>query len=216
MNLHKNIVLTVIAISIGAMGLIVMAQAAQAQSSAGSKLTQEVNAGVISTDFTNSSGDTVSNPSFSLSAVTTSTTGNMTSTGTFATSTQRATVDNPGAATTFTLTLAATNPSIGWYNDTAPTVSVYKHNGATATEGQLSVTTAGTLGTYNSGTTTGITGATTGTFTGATPITLMSGAAGMDTVWRGYIYGVGLSQVIPQGTPAANYSIDLTQTVTAS
>ncbi|OYX44020.1 hypothetical protein B7Y94_00335, partial [Candidatus Saccharibacteria bacterium 32-49-12] len=184
-----------------------------AQSTADSKLTQTISAGTINTNFTDASGATVSNPSFAMSSATVSTTGNMTTTGTYGSDTQRATVDKPGLSSGFTLSLAAANPSIGWYRDGAPSVSVYKHNGSTESEGQLTVGSGGTLGQYT-GSDTGITGSVGGTFSGTTPITIMAGAsATMDSVWRGYVHGISLTQVIPKGTPAGSYSIDLVQTV---
>lgn len=184
-----------------------------AQSTADSKLTQTINAGTINTNFTDGTGATVSNPSFAMSSATVSTTGNMTTTGAYGSDTQRATVNKPGLSGGFTLALAAENSSIGWYESGTPAVSAYKHNGATLDEGQLTLGTGGTLGLYT-GTSTGITGSVGGTFTGTDPITIMAGANGtMDSVWRGYVHGISLTQVIPKGTPSGSYSIDLVQTV---
>ena len=188
------------------------APAVYAQSTADSKLTQTISAGTINTNFTDASGATVSNPSFAMSNATVSTTGNITTTGAYGSNTQRATVDKPGISGGFTLALAAKNPTIGWYNSSTPAVSAYKHNGTLA-EGQLTLGAGGTLGQYTGGST-GITGSVGGTFTGTTPITIMAGAsATMDSVWRGYVHGISLTQVIPKGTPAGSYSIDLVQTV---
>ena len=199
------------------LSLVVLgAPGAYAQLSADSKLTQTISAGTISTNFTDTEGDPVSSPSFAMSSATVST-GNMSTTGTYGSDTQRATVDKPGISGGFTLALAAEDSSIGWYESNTPSVSAYKHNGATPDERQLTVGTGGTLGEYTgSGTLAGITGSEGGTFTDDDPIMIMLGASGtMDSVWRGYVHGISLTQVIPSGTPEGSYSIDLVQTVTS-
>ena len=204
-----------ILIVVGVSVVVAGAPGVYAQLDANSKLTQSIAAGTINTNFTDASGATVSNPSFEMSSATVSTTGNMTTTGTYGSDTQRATVDKPGVAGGFTLALAAERPEIGWYATGNPTVSAYKHNGASASEGQLTVGSGGTLGQYTGGST-GITGSVGGTFSGANnSITIMAGGAGMDSIWRGYVHGISLTQVIPSGTPAGSYSIDLVQTVTS-
>lgn len=213
MRVNKKLILAIVAF--GGVAALAVAPGAYAQQSADSKLTQTINAGALDTYFTNASGTTISAPSFVLASVTASTTATTTATGNFGSDSQRITVDNPGASDSgFSLALAAEDAAIGWYASGSPSVSAYKHNGATASAGQLSVTSAGTTGNYTGGAT-GITGATTGTFTGTTPITIMAGSASSANVWRGYVHSIGLSQVIPASTPAGSYSIDLVQTVTA-
>jgi|SRR5690606_35904216 len=152
MKVNKK--LKIVALAIGGIVVLAVAPATYAQQTADSKLTQAINAGTLDTYFTNSSGGTIAAPSFSLSAVTASTTSNQTATGNFGSNSQRITVDNPGASNDgFTLALAAEDASIGWYADSAPAVSVYKHNGASADDGQLSITSAGTTGNYTGGST---------------------------------------------------------------
>lgn len=68
-----------------------------AATTADSKLTQTINAGVLSTDVRNSGGSVVGSPSFAMSTMTVST-SQQTSTGTFGDNNQRITVDNPGGA----------------------------------------------------------------------------------------------------------------------
>ncbi len=53
-------------------------------------------------------------------------------------------------------------------------------------------------------------------FTGTTPITLISAAAASADIWNGYVTGIGLSQAIPAAQPLGSYSIDMTQTITAT
>lgn len=197
--------------------VLVASPAAFAQGAVDSKLSQSISAGTLSTSILSDTGTTVSSPSFGLSALTVATSGtHQTSTGTFGSNTQRIYVDNPGMVTTgtWTLALAAKNPSVGWTSD--GTTKAYAHNGATAAEGQLSITSAGTV-TPTTGSSTGITGASTGTFsTTNTSFTIMTGAGSSDDVWRGYITGIGISQTVPNTVPAGNYYIDLTQTLTSA
>lgn len=177
-----------------------------------SKLTQTINAGVLSTDIRNSGGTVVGSPSFAMSARTVST-SQQTSTGTFGDNNQRITVDNPGGANGgWTLVLNAKVPGTSEWTGGGNT---YKYNG-TAAQGQLTVNpTPGTL-TATVGTTTGITKGSSSAFSGTTSITLLNAAAASDDILNVYLTGVSLSQTIPAASPSGSYSIDMTQTVTAT
>lgn len=184
-----------------------------AATTSSSKLSQVIGAGVLSTSINDAGGAVVSNPSFSLSSVNVST-ATQTTTGTFGTSSQRITVDNPGGANNgWTLALAATDgASATWSNGS----NTYLFNGTTTT-GQLTLNPAiATLTPSGSYTATGITKGIQATFSAATPITLLTAASTSDDIWNGYLTGVGVSQIIPASQPTGSYTIDLTQTVTAS
>lgn len=190
----------------------VVAPAAYAATTANSQLTQLINPGVISTDIRNASNAVVAAPTFAMNATAVST-AQQTTTGTFGTAAQRISVDNPGGANDgWTLTLNATVPGTTKWTSGA---NNYAYNGTAAT-GQLTVNpSVGTL-TAVTGTSTGITLSASANFTGTTPITLASAAAGSDDIWNGYITGIGLSQAIPASQPSGTYTLDMTQTVTAS
>lgn len=184
--------------------------------SADSKLTQTINAGVLSTDFRNASGGVVSNPSFSLSDATVQSSGYATTTGTLGSDSQRITVDNPDVSTdgSWVLALAPTDGATAtWMNGATAAYPVTD----TAANGQLTIDpSVGTI-TAVTGGITGVTkGASTALTSAAPSVTLMSASSSAAPVWNGYLTGVGLSQTIPAGTPAGSYTLNLTQTLTAS
>ncbi|MBM3210028.1 hypothetical protein FJZ39_01640 [Candidatus Saccharibacteria bacterium] len=186
--------------------------AVHAASSASSRLSQQINAGVLGTDIRNSSNAVVASPSFSMGAASVSTSG-QTVTGTFGTASQRISVDNPGGANGgWTLTLNATTPGTGAWTSGSNT---YAYNGTTAT-GQLTVNPSVGAITAVTGGSTGVTRGASQAFTGTAPVTLMTADATSADIWNGYITGVGLSQTVPAAQPAGTYTIDLTQTVAAS
>ena len=183
--------------------------AAFAALTANSNLTQTVNPGALSTSILDSGGSAVGSPSFAMTA-TTASTATQTSTGVFGNNNQRITVENPGASNSgWTLALSATG---SWSDGGSNT---YPYNGATAADGQLTVNpSAGTL-TPTFGTSTGISRGTSSTFVSGSvsSIELLNAGATSDDVWSGYLTGVGLSQTVPAGTSAANYTLVVTQTV---
>ena len=185
---------------------------AYAQTTTNSQITQQINAGVLSTSIRDGAGAVVPSPSFAMSAVSASTL-QQTSTGTFGSAAQRITVDNPGGASNgWTLALNATTPGTGTWTSGGNT---YAYNGATAAAGQLTVNPAvGTI-TPVVGAITGVTKGTQSTFTGTTPITIMQAANTAAPIWNGYLTGVGLSQTIPPAQALGTYTINMTQTVTA-
>lgn len=186
---------------------------ANAASTATSELTQQITAGVLSTDILDETGADVASPTFAMSAATVSN-QQQSVTGTFGSNTQRVTVDNPQAANNgWTLTWNATVPGTGVWTDGG--TNTYPYNDSVA-NGRLTVDpSVGSL-TPVVGTSTGITLGSSTSFTGVTPVTLITAAAGSDDVWNGYITGVGLVQTIPASQPAGSYTLDMTQTVTAT
>lgn len=185
---------------------------AYAALTANSTLTQSITAGTISTDFRDGSYALVTNPTFTMNAITVSN-AQQTATGTFGDSTRRIAVDNPGGANNgWTLTLNAAVPASDVWTSGGNT---YDFNAASAASGQLTVNAnAGTL-TAVIGTTTGITKGSSSTFTTTSPISLLAAAAGADDIGRYTLYGVTLSQTVPASTPAGSYSITMVQTVAA-
>lgn len=196
---------------IATVGLMVGVPAVHAaQDTADSSLTQEVVAGVLTTEVQTSGGVTVPSPSFAMTQ-TTASTSTETSTGTFGEAGQRIAVSNPGVSGdgAWTLALSAT----GSWTDGSDT---YPYNGATAADGQLTVNPSGAsiTETFGSGGATGVSVGTSDTFdTGTSSITLMTADNTADEVWEGYLTGVGLSQTVPAGTPAGNYTLTVTQTL---
>jgi hypothetical protein len=182
-----------------------------------SDVTQQIDAGTLSTAILDGSRVVVPSPSFTMS-----TTGFsfdcQTSTGTLGSSTQRLYVINPDATTSgqsWNLSLAATAD----WTDGANSYTYNDPANAGCDNGQLTVdpsvgtvtadcsSTACTSAVVTRGSSTAI--------TGATPVNILTSAVG-DTLWRGYITGIDLSQEIPGETPAGNYTLPVTLTVVAS
>lgn len=205
----RRIFYTVVATAIIA---VVVVPVAQAASSVNSQLTQQINAGVLSTDVRDASNALVASPSFAMSDISVST-SQQTATGTLGTSSQRLSVDNPGGANNgWTLALNATTPGTGkWVSGG----NSYAYNGLPAA-GQLTVDPSVGTVTPVTGSATGVTKGTSAAFTGTTPITLISASSSTATIWNGYLTGVNLSQTIPAAQAGGSYSISMTQTVTAS
>jgi hypothetical protein len=193
--------------------VIATAPAAHAALTYDSDLTQQINAGTLSTDVRDGSNAVVATPAFAMSPVSVSNSQQV-STGTFGSSTQRISVDNPGGANNgWTLSLGATTPATEkWVSGG----NNYAFNGATPELGQLTLNPAAGTITPVVGTSAGITQGTSATFSGTSPITLLTAAAGSDDIWNGYLTGVGLSQTIPASQPGGSYSINMTQTVVAN
>ncbi len=221
------------------LGVLVAAVAIVATSGAAvyaannSNLSQQINTGTLSTDIMNASRVAVATPGVTMTAKNFSfdcqNAGNA-STGTLGTNTERLYVTNPdGADNGWTLTIAATAATSRWQNTGAtsfidfndPTTSGCADGADTdTTPGQLTLNpAAGTITTdCTSCTNTSVTAGTSGSFNQGTldSITLINAAAASNDVWRGYLTGVGVSQVIPAETPADTYTLNLTLTATAS
>lgn len=194
---------------------VVGAPFAYGDGAASSKLSQAINAGVLTTSIRDSSGAVVASPSFSMNAATASTSV-QTVTGTFGSDSQRITVDNPGGANSgWTLSIAGTAGAAEVWTTGGGTPHTYPFNG-TSTTGQLTLDPSVATLTVVSGTATNVTKGTSAAFSGSTPITLLTASSSAEPVWNGYVTGVGVSQVIPASTPVGTYTINLTQTATAS
>jgi len=196
-----------------------------------STLNQTINAGVLITDILDGSLNPVASPSINMTAKSFSFTclsGGSASTGTFGTASERVYVTNPDAADNgWTLTLAATGGVTGsWvsggnsfdFNDSG-TSGCSDGGDADTKAGQLTVNpSAGTLTTDCAlCAATNITKGSSAAFNQGTTdnITLLNAAAGSDDIWRGYLTGVSMSQVIPAETPSGAYTINMTMTATA-
>lgn len=191
-------------------GVALATPAVYAQTTAGSTLTQTINAGAVSTDFRDAGNVVVANPSFPLSAATVST-SQQSVTGTFGSATQRISVNNPGNAGGWSLAIAATAGDAALWTSGGNT---YDFNG-TAAQGRLTLDpSVGTITLTGPSTITGVTKGVSTPFTTG-PITLMSAASTSDDVWNGYLTGVGVTQTIPAFQPTGAYELSLTQTVTA-
>ena len=183
-------------------------QVTYAATSSSSTLSQQINAGALNTSIRDASGVVVASPSFSMGLVTVST-ALQTATGTFGTSAQRITVENPGNAAGWTLSIAATSGDTAlWTSGT----NTYDFN-STAALGVLTLDpSVAVLGLTGPSTNTGVTkGVSTPFTTGA--ITLLTASSLSDDVWSGYLTGVGVTQTIPAFQPSGAYTLSLTQTV---
>lgn len=184
-------------------------------------VTQQINSGTLSTDILDENRDPVAAPTAAMTAQSFNF-DCQTSTGTLGTNSQRIYVSNPGdAATSWSLSMAATGGSSATWTDGSET---YNYNDPSGTpvgcdNGQLTVDpSTGTVTTDCTGS--ACMGATvakgsSAAMTSATPVALMSGGANANN-WRGYLTDIGLSQVIPAGQPAGSYTINMTITVTGS
>lgn len=183
------------------------------------RLSQTINAGVLSTDIVDASNASVTSPSFGMSTASVSTSC-QTITGTYGSATQRVAVDNPGAATAgWTLSIAATGGDAAQWTSGGNTYAYNNPAAAGCTGGQLTLNpAAATLAVNGSSTITGVTKGTSAAFASGTvsSVTLMTASAASDDIWNGYLTGIGVSQVIPAETPAGTYVLDLTQTLVAS
>jgi hypothetical protein len=196
-------------------------------------LTQTITNGVLSTDILDASRNPVASPAVTMSSKAFAfdcQTGANASTGTLGTNTERVYVINPGGANNgWNLTLAATSGATStWanagltrridFND--PTTGGCTDSGdADSVSGQMTLDpSSGTLTTdCQVCTTTGVTKGSSAAFSqGVTDaLTVLSAGAGSDDIWRGYLTGAPISQVIPGETPADSYTLNLTLTATA-
>lgn len=198
----------------GALALVLVSvPAAHAALTASSTFSQTIGAGTASTDIRDGSNSVLSNPTITMNSAAFSTT-QQTSTGTFGSSTQRITVDNPNAATTsWTLALNASVPGTSKWTSGGNT---YNYNGTAAT-GQLTVSTGGATYTVGAaGTATGISVGAGGAFSGTTAVTLATANVTGNTVTNGYFTGFGLSQTIPAQQPTGTYTLPMVQTLTVT
>lgn len=213
--------------------LLLFASAPLAFAASNSTLTQTITNGVLSTDILDASRNPVASPAISMSSKAFTfdcQTGANASSGTLGTNTERVYVTNPGGANSgWNLTIAATSGATStWANGGAtrridfndPTSSGCTDGAdADTASGQMTIDpNTGTLTTdCQSCTTTGVTKGSSAAFSQGVidALTLLSAAAGSDDIWRGYLTGAPISQVIPAETPADSYTLNLTLTATA-
>ena len=192
-------------------GVALLPSAAFAQSS---DVTQVINPGVLTSAILNASGTPVASPVFGMSATNFSFSC-QTATGTLGSDSQRLYVLNPSATNGVDETWALQLSASGSWTSGANSYAYNNPAGAGCTGGQLTVNpSVGTV--FDDCTSTAcqnavITRGTSTAMSGATPVTIMNSAA-TDSVYRGYITGVSLSQAIPAEQPAGSYSLDVTLT----
>ena len=181
---------------------------------------QTINEGTKSVDIVDAGDVTVASPSVSFSSANFSF-NTQDTTGTLGTASEKIRISNPTSTATWTVNLAASNPTDVWtsggntydFNDG----SGYTDGADTDSKGgQMTVNPAG-------GTLSGVSGcATTNVNKGASDsfvettmnsIDLVSGAAGASTFCRWDLTGVSLTQKVPAGQAAGSYSLDMTLTI---
>lgn len=229
MKTYKNIKRAVLCVA------LTLAMGSTAYAAPTPTLTQSITAGVLSTDILDASRNPVASPTVTMSTKAYSfdcQSGVNASSGTLGTNSERVYVTNQsGANNGWTLTLAATGGATStWANAGAtqkfdfndPTGAIAGCNdGADADTqaGQMTVDpSVGTLTTDCAAcTTTAITKGTSAAFSqGVTDsVTILSAGATSDDIWRGYLTGGSVKQVIPGETPANSYTLNLTLTATA-
>lgn len=189
-----------------------------ATSTANTTLTQKINPGTATTTTCNpATRATVTTPTYAMTDITAST-NDQAATGTMGSASQAPCIDNPSAGVSgWTLALAGSTTSSTWSSSAAS--AAYAFNGGAGGTGVDKLTVS--PGSYS-----GLTGPTAGITVPAGSATFQNGtvdsvtlATGDATAAKkntfGYVSGVGLSQVVPGGTPAAtDYQLPMVQTLT--
>lgn len=186
-----------------------------------SNFQQEITAGNLSVEITDSSYTPVISPTVEMNTVSFSF-ACQTVTGTFGTVSEQIYIQNPNAANDgFTVSLAADNPTDLWASAGTP-FDFNDPSGAGCDSGQMTVNpSAGsvTKGACASCDTTGLTLGSSAAFNQGVldSITVLTASAGSDDIGDWYIRGIGISQTIPAEQPAAiDYSLDLTLSIVNS
>lgn len=181
---------------------------------------QTINEGTKSVDIVDAGDVPVTSPSVSFSSANFSFSTQDT-TGTLGTASQKIRISNPTATATWTVNLAASNPTDAWTSGG----NTYDFNdGSGYTDGADADSKGGQMVVDPSvGTLSGVSGcATTNVNKGASDsfvettmnsIDLVSGAAGAATFCRWDLIGVSLTQKVPAGQAAGSYSLDMTLTI---
>jgi hypothetical protein len=202
-------------------------QAALADTTATTILSQTINAGALAIDIVDSSNQSTASTTYTMNAVNFSF-SSQAATGIYGNNNQRIYWENPDAADSgYTITMAATNGATAcWdfssggscgagdydFNDTSGATDGAD---ADAYGGQLTVNPDdGTLAAVQ-GTTTGMTKGSSDLFEQGTTdsLTIVTAAAGADDITRTYITGVSLSQQIPASQAVGSYAIGMTLTI---
>lgn len=191
---------------IGAMAGVNLASAAATDTT----LHQSIS-GVLDVAIVDGSGDVVSSPSINFSPLAFSM-SEQASNGTLGSASERLRVTNPTSTSTWSLSIAATGGSSAKW--TGPTKD-YDFNNSDSSKGQLTVspgagTIAGVMGTSTSGVSLGSAASFESGATDSVTLMSASGSAASPGQWD--LTGVGLSQTVPGGQAAENYSISMTVT----
>ncbi len=212
-----------------ALGGLIAAAPALAQSTAGSEFRQEITARPLQVRIVDDSGDYAdfTSPYVAMSSAQYSFLC-QTSTGTFGTATQQIYVENPGDAPNgWSLTLAASNVADLWTSASNPgdTFDFNDPADSGCTSGQMTVNPS--VASLNTGAcsacdTTDITIGSEASFdseagTPVNSITLLNASAGSSDIGDWIFNGTTISQTIPGETPVNNdYAINMVLTITAS
>jgi len=194
---------------------------AYAQDDTGTTFLQNILAGVLTVDILDETGTAVAEPSVAMDPVNVSVVCQEPgSTGTLGVDGERIYVENPDAAEAWNLSIAATGGSTAEWDSGDQTMSYNDATDDGCDTGQLSVDpTTGTITPDCDGNcdNTGIATGSAASFDNGVVDSVELINAGIDSnqVWRGYLTGVDLAQVIPGGQPSGEYGLDMTLTVVA-
>ena len=181
--------------------------------------TQEIVAGSLVGKILDASGAEVASPSVALSQKNFSF-ACQSSTGTLSTAAQRLYVENAttGGGNGWTMSINAATPGTGTF---VSGVNNMAYNGAGCTDGsyaagtgQLSLNTSASTVNTDSGVAGTVSKGAGGAFTGSNAVTLMTATAA-NTMWRGHITDIAVTQKIPPAQPTGNYSMNFVVTTTA-
>ncbi len=189
------------------------------------KICASATAGSLTTDIVDSLGATVASPFIDMDPVSFSFVPE-TSTSVFGTSDQKIRVTNNSINPQWTLAIAATNGATAVWDDGGsnsydfndPTADTEDGPDLDAKGGQLSFSPAISVIVPQDGCSlTGITRGSSSAFNEGVvdSITLLSGGASAETACYWDLTAIGVSQAIPLEQPGANYTIDMTITITA-
>ena len=181
--------------------------------------TQEISAGTLAGKILDASGVEVASPSVALSAKQFSF-ACQSSTGVLSPAAQRLYVENAttGGGSGWTMVINAVAPGTGTFVSGSNNMA---YNGAGCTDGsyaagtgQLSLNTSASIVNTDSGVAGTVSKGAGGAFTGSNAVTLMT-ATSANTMWRGHITDIAVTQKIPPAQPTGNYSMNFVVTTTA-
>ena len=185
-----------------------------ALASSNPQLSQAINAGTLSVDVVDGSGNPVASPAVTFGAVSFSF-GQQSASGTLGTSSQKIRLSNgrSSPSVAWTVALAASAPSALWTSGS----DTYDFNDASAANGTMTVdASVGTITPTNSYASAGLSLGSSNTFLQGTrdSITILSATTGASQPGRWDLAGVSLSNTIPATQVPGTYT--LTMTLTAS
>ena len=181
--------------------------------------TQEISAGTLAGKILDASGVEVGSPSVALSTKQFSF-ACQSSTGVLSPAAQRLYVENAttGGGNGWTMAINAVAPGTGTFVSGSNNMA---YNGAGCTDGsyaagtgQLSLNTSASIVNTDSGTAGTVSKGAGGAFTGSNAVTLMTATAA-NTMWRGHITDIAVTQKIPPAQPTGSYSMNFVVTTTA-